>query len=96
MFLVCVVLQMFCITICATYHVISLLQYIVYFHISIFRSMCAVPNMAVFCSFVISCFPGMLLRYGLSNFEMVGVAPVITGLLLFLLLLLLLLLLVIC
>ena len=36
--------------------------------------------MAVFfCSSLISCFPGMLLRYYLSNFEMVPVAPDITG-----------------
>jgi hypothetical protein len=41
--------------------------------------MCAVPNMAVFCSSLISCFPGMLLRYCLSDFEMVLVAPIITG-----------------
>jgi hypothetical protein len=27
------------------------------FYISIFRSMCAVPNMAVFCSFLTSWFP---------------------------------------
>ena len=32
-----------------------------------------------FCSSLISCFPGMLLRYCLSDFEMVSVAPVITG-----------------
>ena len=31
-----------------------------------------------FCSSLISCFPGMLLRYFLSDFEMVPVAPVIT------------------
>ena len=32
-------------------------------YISTFRSMCAVPNMAVFCSSLTSCFPGMLLTY---------------------------------
>ena len=32
-----------------------------YLYISTFRSMCAVPNMAVFCSSLMSCFPGMLL-----------------------------------
>jgi len=36
---------------------------LLYFYISIFRSMCAVPNMAVFCSFLTSCIPGMLLTY---------------------------------
>jgi len=35
--------------------------YLLYFYISTFRSMCAVPNMAVFCSSLTSCFPGMLL-----------------------------------
>jgi len=36
---------------------------LLYFYISTFRSMCAVPNMAVFCSSMTSCFPGMLLTY---------------------------------
>jgi len=36
---------------------------LLYFYISTFRSMCAVPNMAVFCSSLASCFPGMLLTY---------------------------------
>jgi len=30
---------------------------LLYFYISTFRSMCAVPNMAVFSSFLTSCFP---------------------------------------
>ena len=33
-----------------------------YFYTSTFRSMCAVPNMAVSCSSLTSSFPGMLLR----------------------------------
>jgi hypothetical protein len=41
-----------------------------HFYISVFRYMCAVPNTAVFCSSLISCFPGMLLRYFLDDFEM--------------------------
>jgi hypothetical protein len=41
--------------------------------------MCAVPNMAVFCSSLISCFPGMLLRFLLKDFVLVPVAPIITG-----------------
>src|SRR5215470_12256628 len=41
--------------------------------------MCAVPNMAVFCSSLTSCFPGMLLKYFLKDFQMVPVAPTITG-----------------
>jgi hypothetical protein len=34
---------------------------VVYFYISTFRSMCAVPNMAVFCSSVTLCFPGIII-----------------------------------
>ena len=41
--------------------------------------MCAVPNMVVFWSSLTSCFPGMLLTYFLNDFEMVPVAPIITG-----------------
>jgi len=41
--------------------------------------MCAVPNMAVFCSSLTSRFPGMLLTYFLNDFEIVPVAPIITG-----------------
>ena len=52
---------------------------LLYFYISTFRSMCAVPNMAVFCSSFTSCFPGMLLTYFLNDFEIVPVAPTITG-----------------
>ena len=52
---------------------------LLYFYISTFRSMCAVPNMAVFCSSFTSCFPGMLLTYFLNDFETVPVPPIITG-----------------
>ena len=52
---------------------------LLYFYISTFRSMCAVPNMAVFCSSFTSCFPGMLFTYFLNYFEIVPVAPIITG-----------------
>jgi hypothetical protein len=41
--------------------------------------MCAVPNMTVFCSSLTSWFPDMLLTYFLNDFEMVPVAPIITG-----------------
>ena len=34
---------------------------LLYFYISTFRSVCAVPNMAVFCSSLTSCFPGMFI-----------------------------------
>ena len=33
----------------------------------------------VFCTTLISCFPGTLLRYFLNDFEMVPVVPIITG-----------------
>ena len=41
--------------------------------------MCAVPNMAIFCSSLILCFPGMLFRYCLSDYEMVPVAIIIAS-----------------
>jgi len=40
---------------------------LLYFYISTVRSMCAVPNMAGFCSSLTSCFPGMLLTYFLND-----------------------------
>ena len=52
---------------------------LLYFYISTFRSMCAVPNIAVFCSSLTPCFPVMLLTYFLNDFEIVPVAPIITG-----------------
>ena len=61
-------------------HVMSFpMSNVLYFYISTFQSRCAVPNMAVFCSFLNGCFLGMLLRYFLSNFEMVPAVPIITG-----------------
>jgi hypothetical protein len=52
---------------------------LLFFYISTFQSMCAVPSMAVFCSFLTSWFPGVLLSYFLNDFEIVPVAPIITG-----------------
>ena len=52
---------------------------LLYFYISTLRSMCAVPNVAVFCSSLTSCFPGVLFTYFLNDFEIVPVAPIITG-----------------
>ena len=52
---------------------------LLYFYISTFRSVCAVPNMAVFCSSLTSCLPGMFLTYFLNDFEIVPVAPIIAG-----------------
>ena len=67
-------------TVCSTCNVISPVKYFLYFYISTFHSMCAVSKMAVFfCSSLISCFSGMLLRYCLSDFATVPVAHIITG-----------------
>jgi hypothetical protein len=52
---------------------------LLYFYISTFRSMCAVPNMAVFWSSLALCFPCMLLTYFLNDFEIVPVDPISTG-----------------
>ena len=52
---------------------------LLYFYISTFRSMCAVPSMAILCSSLTSWFPGMLLTYFLIDFQIVPVAPIITG-----------------
>ena len=66
------------VTIHGAYIVSSSVESIV-FYINIFRIICAVPNMAVFCSSLTLCFPGMLLTYFLNDFEIVPVAPIITG-----------------
>ena len=50
-----------------------------YLYVSTFRSMCTVPNMALFCSSLTSWFPRMLLTYFLNYLEMVPVAPIVTG-----------------
>ena len=39
---------------------------LLFFYVSTFGSMCAVPNMAVFCSSLTSWFPGMSLTYFLN------------------------------
>ena len=52
---------------------------LLFFYVSTSRSMCAVPNVAVFCSSLTSWFPGMSLTYFLNDLEMVPVAPIITG-----------------
>jgi hypothetical protein len=50
---------------------------LMYFYISTFRSICVVPNMAVFCGSLTSWFPCTVLTYFLNDFEMVPVAPII-------------------
>ena len=57
---------------------ISNVQCILNFYIIASGSMSALPITAVFCSCSISCLPRMLLRYCLSDYEMVPVAPIIT------------------
>ena len=52
---------------------------LLYFYISTFQSMCAVPITAVFCSSLISWLSSMLPMYFLNDFEIVPVAPIITG-----------------
>jgi hypothetical protein len=47
---------------------------LMYFYISTFRTVCAVPNMAVFYSFLTSRFSGMVFTYFLNDFEVVPVA----------------------
>jgi hypothetical protein len=64
---------------------------LLYFYVSSFRSTCAVHNMTVFCSSLMSWCPGMLPTYFLNDFEMVPGAPIITGITLVFALLLLLL-----
>ena len=49
---------------------------LLFFYVSTFRSMCAVPNMAVVCSSLTSWFPGMSLTYFRNDLEMVPVAPI--------------------
>ena len=46
---------------------ISPVKYVLYPHISTCRSLCAVPNMAVFCSTLIWSSTGMLVRYCLTD-----------------------------
>ena len=43
------------------------------------RRKCAVLNMAVSCSSLTLCFPGMFAQEILTDFRMIPVAPIITG-----------------
>ena len=42
---------------------------VLFVYVSTFRSMCAVPNMAVFCSSLTSWFPDMSLTYFLNDLD---------------------------
>jgi hypothetical protein len=66
-------------TVCVTRNVVSPMKYVLYFYISTFRSLCAVTNTSGFCNSSISSFRVMLLRYCVSDFEIVQVSPVTTG-----------------
>ena len=59
--------------------ILSPMMNVLYFYMSTYRSMCAVHNMAVFCSSLKSCFPGILLRYFINDIEIVPFACVMTG-----------------
>ena len=78
-FVVCVLLQLFC-----SYDLWHTLT-VVCFTVSTSRSVrvcvcvCAVPNMAVICGSLSSCLPGMWLKHFLNYFQMVPIAPVVTG-----------------
>ena len=67
------------VTIHGAYIISSSVESIVLLHQYFPQYMCAVPNMAVFCSSLTSCFPYMLLTYFLNDFEIAPVAPIITG-----------------
>jgi len=55
---------------------------LLYFYISTFRSMCVVPNVAVFCSSLTSCFPGMLLTFIIIISVIIAILLVITAIIL--------------
>ena len=50
---------------------------LLFFYVSTFRSMCAVTNMAVFCSSLTSWFPGMSLTYFLNYLEIITIIIII-------------------
>ena len=78
MFLVYVVLQLFCVySLWYMWWMLFKMLNVLNVYISAFLSLCAVPNITVFCTSLISCFP--FLTNFLNDFEMVSVAPVING-----------------
>ena len=52
---------------------------VLYFCISTFQRMCAVPSRVGICSSLISCFLRMLFRYFLNDSKMIQSASIITG-----------------
>ena len=61
------------------YVTLFLMTNVLYFYIINLQSICIVPGMDIFCSFLMSCFPGMLFTHFLNHLEMVRAAPVIIG-----------------
>ena len=78
MFLQYILLQLFCIYNLYYMYFILHMTHVLYFYINTPDSKCAVPSMAVFRSSLTSCFPGMLIRYCLSDSEMLAVVFVNT------------------
>ena len=72
-YIVAAILSLLCMVPLCLVPVLSLL----FFYVSTFCSMCAVPNMAVFCSSLTSWFPGMSLTYFLNDLEMVIIIIII-------------------
>jgi hypothetical protein len=56
-----------------------LTSYLLYFYTATCRNMRAVPNTVLFCSSLVLCFPGTLLRYFLNELQTVPVVPTISG-----------------
>jgi len=67
-------------TVCVTFTCVSHVKcFLLLKQQATYRSMCAVPVWQFFCISFISCFPAMLLRNFMNEFEMVPVAPIISG-----------------
>ena len=60
-------------------HLMFFPTFVSHFYVGTFRTMCAVPRIALLSSSLILCFLVTLLRYFLNNFLMIPVAPIITG-----------------
>ena len=66
-------------TIRATCNAVLPVKYVLHFHVSTLAVCVQRSVWLVFCSSVMSCFPGMLFWYCLSGCEMVPFAPLMTG-----------------
>jgi len=61
--------------VCVMFPVISFL----YLYVNTLRSMCSEPSVAVFATFLMSCFPLTLFRYFLNYMQIVPVASIVNG-----------------